>query len=212
MASQTTALIVPIDVRVLTIGSPDHSASPPPGHLPMADFSVLQAIGPLTPPYVGPSALASASPFQGEAALPPGVNIHWALPSVLTQGVETSELQFPVVPNRWLVTRILQDTSQTNPCQTMSWVVESDRLSISPDPNLPAGLRQPTVPLAPGAPLVYQYIGARFALAQWSETQAPRLTPFTATGYGEQTFASYYPNCSTVFGFCDAFSDTPNWN
>ena len=80
----------------------------------------------------------------------------------------------------------------------------------------PDGLHQPNVALElqdqPGQN--FAYLGQAFDLATWSEvgTAVPRLTPFTALGYGEPTFAAFYPNCSTVFGYFDSLTDLTNYD
>ena len=41
-------------------------------------------------------------------------------------------------------------------------------------------------------------------LAQWAaDATAERLPELTAVGYGEPTFAAFYPNCRNVFGLYD---------
>src|SRR5262249_27783507 len=46
-------------------------------------------------------------PFENENLfLKAGIHLHWALPDALTRGFAgTNGMQFPAVPNRWLVTR-----------------------------------------------------------------------------------------------------------
>jgi hypothetical protein len=139
--------------------------------------------------------LAGAAPFAGEVALLGGVHLHWALPDGLTHSLGTDG--FPPAPNRWLVTRIPLDGAMR------SWVVESDRLNTSE--TAPAGLQQPTVPMQPTPGQNFRYLGKAFPYEGWSEqgSAVERLTPLTAVGYGEPTFAAMYPNSSTVFGFYD---------
>ncbi|WP_136442383.1 hypothetical protein [Pacificoceanicola onchidii] len=58
-----------------------------------------------------------------------GVHLHWALPDGLSRGVqqESGQLDFPAVPDRWLVTRILVMNGQTE-VMVKQWVIESDHL------------------------------------------------------------------------------------
>ena len=54
-----------------------------------------------------------------------GIHLHWALPDTLTRSVQSDpegRHRFPVVPNRWLVTRA------RNGVVDKEWVVESDFL------------------------------------------------------------------------------------
>jgi len=203
MTDPSVWLVVPIDVEALCVGGPDTDTQggPPPTVGPLADFSQLA-----DEPYVGRA--VAAPPLAGEQPLAEGIHVHWALPDALTQGLqdETGVVDFPAVPNRWLVTRILVPASGPPPAPA-SWVVESDRLSTTPQ----RGIVQSTVPAAPGAPAPsFRYIGTVTPLAEWSEQPgAERLTPLTAVGYGEPTFAAFYPACSAVFGFHDALTDVP---
>lgn len=64
-------------------------------------------------------------PFQNRTQrLCHGVHLHWALPDALTRG--DSGLNFPAVPNRWLVTR--KRKSGDRWICDKQWVVESDYL------------------------------------------------------------------------------------
>ena len=48
-------------------------------------------------------------------------------------------------------------------------------------------------------------MGRSVPLAAWREAGASseRIGKLTAVGYGEPTFAAFYPNCHSVFGFHD---------
>jgi len=220
-------LIVPIDLEALPIGSVDITNGAD-TQVPTADFSTLPyqgASGPMnvTNPYYSPTVLAEATPFGGATAFVSGIHLHWALPDGLTHGMQaentSGQADFPCVPNRWLVTRVVLDSTTTTApvVEPKSWVIESDRLLQSPDIALPAGFNQPTIPLDPQTVTAsndnlpnFRYIGQLFDAATWQEDNDPtveRFTPLLATGYGEPTFASYYPNCNTVFGMVDTFSD-----
>ena len=64
----------------------------------------------------------------------PGVHLHWALPDGLTHGIAGQNGQgadFPMIPNRWLVVR-LWDQTETKPessLQFRAWIVESDTIT-----------------------------------------------------------------------------------
>jgi hypothetical protein len=211
-----TPLIIPIDLQALCVGNPDVTAM---ANVlsPQADFSVLpwseDGVYTNASSYTSDKVMSGASPFNGQVAAQYGIHLHWALPDGLTQsipppGQPTGQPQFPAVPNRWMLTRIILDLSNPGtPVTTLkSWVIESDRMLQSQDPSLPAIFPQPTVPLSPTTEgQNYNYIGQAFTIESWGETAAPRLTPLTATGYGQVAFAAYYPNSSTVFGFLDSF-------
>jgi hypothetical protein len=213
----TTSLIVPINVAALAVGNPDVQNAAQ-NLAPMADFSQLPWIAGQSHnagPYLSAVALENATPFGGQVNLPLGIHLHWALPDGLTAGTaDATSLAFPSAPNRWLVTRIVvvEQGGATATTALKSWVIESDRLTSTA--TAPAGISQPTVATAPvaGQP-TFAYLGQAFDLATWREdATADRLTPFTALGYGHPTFASFYPNSSTVFGYYDGLTDLTDYD
>jgi len=213
-----STLIVPINVAALCVGNPDAANSNTPTTWPQADFSLLPTTGQSAHkiPYLNSVLFSKSQPLAGDFPFVAAVHLHWALPAALSQGNQTedsSDLTLPNVPNRWLVTRIIQNTASpaTTPPQIKSWVIESDRLNPSPVGIAASTEWQPSVPLAPTTSgQNYMYVGQAFDLATWSETTAQRLMPLTAAGYGEHAFAGFYPNCSSVFGFADTFADNPD--
>jgi hypothetical protein len=206
-----TTLIVPIDVEALCVGVPDTQNRGRRMVGPVADFTGLPYTLDGKPvnsgPYISEKTVAPGAPFQGEIPPLAGIHLHWALPDGLTQGVadDAGVIDFPAVPSRWLLTRVL--TASDGDTTRRSWVIESDRLGRQP--TAPTGLRQPSIPLAPSPGPNFRYLGQAFDLAGWRETSAERLSPLTAVGYGEPTFAAFYPNCSTVFGFYDLMTGVP---
>jgi len=207
-------LIANLDIAALAVGQGDVDAGAL--ALPaMADFSRLPSS--TNPgPYISQTVLGGSSPFAEGERLKRGIHLHWSLPRQLTRGgsppqgdnqakddKKTKGLAFPSVPDRWLVTRILRHDNGN--AELKSWVVESDRLHDSGNPAQPTILfenarKQPQM----------ARIGQVFAAEGWQEvageaTRAPR--PFTALGYGEPSFAAFYPNCASVFGFHDQLTD-----
>src|ERR1700747_841260 len=103
----------------------------------MADFSRLPYFDgkrDVNPDVANLSEEILSQPFEDRGLqLKAGVHLHWALPDALTRGFQprsggvgnASErsIIFPLVPNRWLVTRT--DASGGGKRQ---WVVESDYL------------------------------------------------------------------------------------
>jgi len=160
--------------------------------------------------------------------LRPGVHLHWSLPDSLTRGFNKSDpqqskrrLSFPAVPNRWLVTRSRKGSDGVSLVQRQ-WIVESDHLH----PESPEEARPGTaIPFPAGRDASpYRFLGRqRPFTGQWSEDDAaesltrfgyqltavgyeagPKLDAEKSGSYGEPTFAAFYPNCQSVFGFYDA--------
>ncbi|AOY79826.1 hypothetical protein BJP36_07665 [Moorena producens JHB] len=131
-----------------------------------------------------------------------GVHLHWALPDGLTKGVhnpDTDTIEQVAVPNRWLVTRTLNG-------QTKQWIIESDYLHPEGEENVYGAVTYP-IDISQQASAVqpFRYLGRQLPFSSWQEdASAERLSSLTAVGYGEPTFAAFYPNCHSVFGAYDS--------
>ncbi|TGK02625.1 hypothetical protein EHQ53_13460 [Leptospira langatensis] len=222
--NNSSFLLVPIDLDAMCVGKNDSEQRTSLTAPATANFVTLPYVG--GPQGANLSDLFVNKPFQSESLpLKIGVHLHWALPDALTQGQQTKNndtgndsVQFPEVPNRWLVTRILTDISGEAGTSQKSWVVESDFLSM--DAN--TYYDHTNIPFNKGGNYAYsesnppfRYMGRTIELEKWTEDPDPnieRLSPFTVIGYGEPRFASYYPNCRTVFGFQDTFADLVNFD
>jgi hypothetical protein len=150
-------------------------------------------------------------------ALEQGVHLHWELPDHFKRGRHDPDLgtiTFPHVPARWLVVRTLsvydQQAQAYGAPQHASWVVESDY--VSPTTDRPA-VAVPLTDPASGQP--YMYMGRVVPAAGWNPAGEPTtsyLQPplyLTATGFVGASFAGYYPDCRSVFGFWDTLEDVP---
>jgi hypothetical protein len=173
---------------------------------PLADFTRLPYVDPVDghdhqadQPYVSETLLSA--PFQDQGfRLKAGVHLHWALPDALTRiGQRDRAGAAPAVPNRWLVTRSRGGAVE------QQWVVESDFLA---EDNA-GGVPYPYVAGQMQGPerLPYRLLGRRMPVAAWrppdASEQGSYLRELTAVGYGEPTFASFYPHCHSVFGLHD---------
>ena len=138
-------------------------------------------------------------PFENNNLnLSQGLHLHWSLPDGLTRGEASGEADtYPAVPNRWLVTR------QRDGRIDRQWVVESDYLHPEGEPNAFAAIAYPMVT---GSGQPFRYLGRAVPYdANWEEdTSSERLPRLTAIGYGEPSFAAFYPNCHSVFGLFDS--------
>ena len=195
-------LVVPIQLDALYVHD-DHYAV----QNQMADFTLL--------PYATKNEgdINSSTAYIGESInqqafgnnnlqLGQGVHLHWALPDGLTKGKQVNgELDFPAVPNRWLVSRKRAGVIE------QQWVVESDYLF--PEKENMHGIAV-SIPTDKGEQ-PYRYMGRKMAFSVWKAHQnngkdknaEKYLDKLTAVGYGEPAFAAFYPNCYSVFGFHD---------
>lgn len=73
-------------------------------------------------------------PFADGTARLPGVHLHWALPDALLRGAadpEATDLDFPELPDRWVVVRVLYPDRGLPPL-LRGWVVDSVEGSVTP--------------------------------------------------------------------------------
>ncbi|MDB9407398.1 hypothetical protein PN434_02395 [Microcystis aeruginosa CS-558/01A06] len=149
-----------------------------------------------------------SQPFQNQNLyLKAGIHLHWALPDALTKGIQDSDKKtvFPSVPNRWLVTRTLNGKKR-------QWVVESDYLYREGEGEQLGSIVYPIeIKNGNGNHQPFRYLGRKLPIEAWLENdpKAEYLPLLTAVGYGEPTFAAFYPNCHSVFGFYDDYSPQP---
>lgn len=164
------------------------------------------------------------------ATLNTGIHLHWELPDYFKKGVQSPEsgkVIFPQAPNRWLVTRYLAKfdtrTEQWLPATSYSWIVESDYISKNQLKDSDEVTRPSVpVPLPVGAAFgeqPYRYMGRVVDAGSWPDRSPEDKylrdfsdaegNPFylTAIGFLGPSFSSYYPDCCSVFGFCDRFLD-----
>ncbi len=150
-----------------------------------------------------------SQPFQYQnLTLKQGIHLHWALPDALTNGLQTSAgTEFPIVPNRWLVIRSIKHTVERR------WIVESDYLYPDGEGAFSGSVSVPYTPDKSRDDFrPFRFLGRKLPLEAWQgdDPEAEYLSELTAVGYGEPTFAAFYPNCLSVFGFYDEdYSDDP---
>lgn len=153
-------------------------------------------------PFVDDNVAPEPQPFAGTEiwggdASRIGVYVQWQLPEALTQGHQdetTGEIgDFPLVPNRWLVTRRSNGGVR-------AWIVHSDFLAP----------REGTVsyldPHAESATATK--IGKLVELTTGEPWQEPGGIPFlTALGPGLLTFSAFQPYNKNVFSIHDTLAD-----
>lgn len=163
-----------------------------------------------------------ASPIVEKPERPAGIHLHWALPDALTRGRKADaggSLEFPFVPNRWLVARFGKQLSAGKPPTDLpfkAWVVQSDAVQ-------PSASRAGSAFLDPDKPTYMQplddetnfevneiRIGFAVSIDAWEANPAPAGRPFlTAVGPANPSFAAYMPFSREVFAFMDREADLP---
>ncbi|MBC8031867.1 MAG: hypothetical protein H7Z16_17425 [Pyrinomonadaceae bacterium] len=139
-------------------------------------------------------------------ALPTGLHLHFRLPAALRHGAATAggpELEFPTIPNRWLVVRYYQQTAGT---KTLAWIIRSDAVGTEdavPWPVLPQRKED--------GPLQVRRTGSCEVLPQspFQEDDTAAALRITAVGNGDVGFSAHYPACHSILGFHDDLNDVP---
>ena len=217
-------IIVPIRLDALVINEPVQKRD---GNLRWWQFN-YQALG----------EFEHAEPEAGDAdagTSQPGIYLHWSLPRALREGSrgpqQDAGIEYPRVPNRWLVVRVQGSSART----ATAWVVESDcpfseaiqtkfnldvgqssQYLVSPEvitawQNSPDPLRHgiqniatnPATALDPsGTGPQVANIGVGFPQGDWSERD-PNVTFLTAMAPGNDAFSTYYAHNVGVFSLYD---------
>jgi hypothetical protein len=174
---------------------------------PMADFSRLPYTDgnrDINPDVANLSEEIVSKPFNNQnLILKAGIHLHWALPDALTHGTHSSgSTDYPAVPNRWLVLR--SRSTSDGGVREKSWVVESNYIYPEGTTSV-AGVTYPYAAGDESGQQPFRLLGRRMPLDAWSATVEPAeyIDRLTAVGYGEPSFAAFYPNCHSVFGFLD---------
>ncbi|MDH4244677.1 MAG: hypothetical protein OEV38_13060 [Nitrospira sp.] len=193
----TNTLMVPVHLDALFLAQSEAAAEPTADFrgLPYYDSREGRDVNSDTP-WIGDSIVTP--PFENSnMTLQAGVHLHWSLPDGLCRGkVAEGEIEMPAVPNRWLIRRRVHGK------KAECFIVESDYL-------------WPPTDLAPAVNILYEcsgqegrpfrFLGRKITWDEWRNQNAEHeyLEKLTAIGHGEPTFAAFYPNCMTVFGFHD---------
>jgi hypothetical protein len=136
----------------------------------------------------------------------PGIHLHWALPDGLTHGSKTSagDLEFPHVPNRWLVVRFWDE--KASPSRFRAWLVESD--AVTGDDSAQSWPRLRNIPSKEDSDYCV-FVGRKFDFDKWQENPSAERVAITAVGYGDPAFAASYTLCRGILGFHDPLDDRP---
>jgi hypothetical protein len=140
-------------------------------------------------------------PFESIPPLEVGVHLHFILPDAFTHAVTARDgaMKYPRIPNRWLVTRLVADEKIHN----KSWLLESDYLGLD-------NIGSVAVPYLSDKECPYRLLGRSYPVDNPPAMGGSCLDELTAVGPGDPTFAAYYPNCCSVFGFHDKLEDLPS--
>ncbi len=164
-------------------------------------------------PFYGASRTAWGEPAsqlllaENSPALPKeedrGVYLHWVLPSGLRHAYKLGSLDFPALPDQWLVVRFCRRGATT---QSKAWFIDGGLILDSDDPNEPANLL-----VASGNQYVARRVGKVVPLDQFkpADFQGER-TIINAVGNpqtGSPTFTASVAENRNVLSFHDDLAD-----
>ncbi|MEI9995228.1 MAG: hypothetical protein WDM91_11590 [Rhizomicrobium sp.] len=210
--------IVPLNIAALRVSLADNTQIAPNFKGRTAVFEKIPWVADATTASTGD---AIARPLEDNDSpaetLDIGVHLHWELPDFFRRGSQLSAggpVVFPQVPNRWLVIRyfsLFQDGGWSAPTAA-AFLVESDYLAVaapsSPCVSVPltdASTQQPYLYM--GRQRVYgPATGPAQFLPDYNDEDGNPCM-LTSVGFVGPGFSSFYPECSSVFGFFDDFSD-----
>lgn len=216
----TNILLVPIHIDALCLEEDTESVQA------MADYKKLPYIYDRKTHMKGTANLSEkilAPLFKaGTTTLKAGIHLHWSLPDGLTRGQHSATgTKFPIVPNRWLILR------QGGGKDSKQWVIESDylypeKLEESQEPRDTVNILMERPNPETQTYQRFRYMGRNLELAAWQQqSDSTHDYAKTLTAIGTQaevplfdrvkaTFAAFYPNCQSVFGFHDGDYCTAN--
>lgn len=178
-------LLVPIAMEAFLIG----------------DGNLATTFAATAPNYAGLEQYTSVAvaPFT-TATSSVGVHLHWTLPHGLRHGrnVSDNDIQFPVVPNRWLLLRVFYPATATpgTPPLITPFIILSDQYGPTqadgtvafPDPNNPGNII---------------FLGQKVGYAGWTEQAPGTVQWLTAMGPGNQAFAAAFNSSLNIFSVLD---------
>lgn len=191
-------LLAPMELSALVVGQ---GAGKDQGHYwsdLSPDFSKIWTDYAIT----GPS-LVKVFP-QGNSTPPPdgGVHLHWMLPEAFGHGVQNANggLDYPYVPNRWLVRRVRYKARTADIMDVAAWMIESDFLQDIDKPKVAQGS---VSFLHEKSKTLFVSAGRATPLQDWTEATTEYRLALTALGSGSPDFPSSYPACKSMLGFYD---------
>ena len=173
---RTSRLMVPIAVDALMVRADGGTWADVAMRTPTDDGTDAREL--LPPPFA-----------EKEGGRTRGAYLHWALPDALTRGempagsAGGTSVQFPAVPDRWLVVRLSPGTTGAQRA-VRGWVL-----------------------LAGGEPPVVVDLDAFVEPGPGNDGTENVRAPLTALGHGDPAWAAYFDNVENRLGFHDPLTD-----
>ena len=137
-----------------------------------------------------------------------GAYLNWSLPDALTRGVQNDkeeDVEFPTVPNRWLISRLWRKQGEQELHQ-MHFLIESDVLQKKcSQENHNRG--SASYPYLKDTTRPFRYLGRGFSIKESVNPLEEKVSKLTAISPGNPCFGAYLPGCENVFGYVDTLQD-----
>ena len=147
--------------------------------------------------------------FKTKTSLQEGVHLHFILPSAFRHGTKdknTNSIQYPRVPDKFIVTRMFVDKN-TNEIVHDCNIVDSAFISVNNNSDEP----KTTIPYMVKNEKIkrYRYLGRNYSgfVKPSSDENSYLEDGLYAVGPGDPLFNVYYLNCRSVFGYYDNLKD-----
>jgi hypothetical protein len=196
-SSMSDFLLVPINLQTFLVGKPASDPLYDLAPVPREEAEVLSW-------HRDSKYSFSFQSSKLESQLKSGVHLHWALPVALMHSRHEggNKPEQACIPNRWLVLRMWHAGGKPE-ISSKAWVLESDY--VSPDATF-GGTPFPFFGASPPSEIGNKhvgYVGRTVPLEKWAETHREYRFDLKSHGWGDPSFAAYYPACKGVLGFHD---------
>jgi hypothetical protein len=190
-------LLVPTNVQAFVVGSPGDDRLYDLAPVPRTEEDIASW-------YVDRKYSFSFGSSKLLQELDPGIHLHWALPAALMHSHHEGgkEPEQPCIPNRWLVLRMWHAADNRN-ISWKAWVIESDYVSLDAASGGTPFFFFETDPPVELNGKHCGYVGRTVPLEGWQETHEKYRFELKSFGWGDPSFAAYYPACKGVLGFHD---------
>ena len=147
-----------------------------------------------------------------------GIHIHWKLPKALKHGIanDNGEIQFPTVPNRWMVVRYQTNLNSLTNIHSKTWLIKSDKIIEDKQANwvvleetYEEDTRENNGETIKKQKYIFKKIGVN---EEWNNSfteNKNEAVDLTAVGAINPYFSEIYDDCNSVFGFWDEMIDEP---
>lgn len=153
----------------------------------------------------------------GEVRQMSGAHLQWTMPDALLHGKkrEDGSLEFPVLPNRFLIQRLKVDGDELS---WKGWLLRSDFVTNDSYQTM-EGMRKTVIPALKYDPAkrsyepagddgkMYAFVGSVRPFGEEETEKEKWKLPMTAVGLGDPLTTAYYPLAKTVIGFYDSMAD-----